>query len=92
MDWQSIETAPRDGTPILVRIPGHGDENVVWWEEGYLNSAGEDCGCWAFLDIDGGPKCWTDGVCWEVNEYGIPSVKPTHWAPIPEQAVRKVEE
>lgn len=27
-------------------------------------------------------RTWTDGVCWDVNEDGVPSTKPTHWKPL----------
>ena len=30
-EWQPIETAPKDGTPIQARIPGHGEDNVIEW-------------------------------------------------------------
>jgi hypothetical protein len=33
MDWQPIETAPRDGTEILVWGGGH-DVASVWWQDG----------------------------------------------------------
>lgn len=82
MNWQPIDTAPQDGTVIQARIPGNGDDNMIYWLDCFLDSDGNDCGGWAFAnDEQEPPQCWTDGVCWEVNEDGKPSVKPTHWKP-----------
>ena len=83
-DWQTIETAPRDGTPFQARIPGHGDDNVIAWMGGLLDENEDDCGGWFFVEDQEPPECWTDGTCWAVNEDGIPSVSPTHWMPLPE--------
>jgi len=82
--WQDISTAPKDGTEIQVRIPGHGEDNVVAWVEELLNSWDEWCGAWAFTRDQEPPDCWTDGYCWAVNEDGWPSMQPTHWKPLPE--------
>ena len=86
MEWQPIELAPKDGAVIQARIPGYGDDNMIYWLEGcLLDSDGNDCGGWAFANEEQEPpQCWTDGVCWDVNEDGKPSVKPTHWMPLPE--------
>jgi hypothetical protein len=81
--WQPIETAPKDGTAIQVRIPGHGEDNIIAWQGGLLDSSGNDCGAWCFVTEQEPPECWTDGWCWEVNEDGAASVQPTHWKPTP---------
>lgn len=81
MEWPSIETAPKDGTVIQARIPGHGSDNMIFWMDGLVDSDFNDCGGWAFAEDQEPPDCWTDGVCWEKNEDGAPSVKPTHWLP-----------
>jgi hypothetical protein len=84
-DWQPIETAPRDGTGFQARIPGHGEDNIIVWQDNALkDSDGDDCGAWAFLTDQEPPDCWTDGWCWEVNEDGNASVQPTHWTPLPD--------
>lgn len=82
-DWQPIETAPRDGTSIQARIPGNGSANVIAWCAGYLDSNGDECFCWCFTSDQEPPDDWTDGVCWAVNEGGVPSTQPTHWKPLP---------
>ena len=86
MDWQDISTAPNDGTVFQAIIPGHGEDNVLCWTDGLLDSSNEDCGSWVFASEQEPPDCWTDGYCWEVNEDGVASVKPTHWKPLLEPA------
>ena len=80
--WQPIETAPRDGTEILSKIPGYGSGNIIAWQFGFVDSNEEECGCWVVADGLEPPPSWTDGVCWALNEDGEPSVQPTHWRPI----------
>lgn len=83
--WQPIETAPVDGSDIQATIPGHGSDNVIAWQcDAFLDSDGRPCGGWAFTTEQEPPECWTDGVCWDVNEDGVASVQPTHWKPLPQ--------
>lgn len=83
-DFRDISSAPRDGTAILARIPGHGDDNVISYE--YIGDcATEDGGLawgWTFASDQEPPEDWSDGWCWESNEDGVPSTQPTHWKPI----------
>lgn len=81
-DWQPIETAPQDGTAIQVEIPGHGSDFIVAWLEGFTDSDDNPCGCWALVEDQEPPDCWTDGVCWAVNADGLPSAQPTRWKPL----------
>ncbi len=37
MDWQSIETAPTDGTRILLYRDGYAENMAVCWRDNYLN-------------------------------------------------------
>ena len=85
-DWRPIETAPKDGTVIQVKIPGHGADNLVAWTEGLLDSQERDCGGWEWMGDNEPPGCWSDGVCWEVNEDGKRSAHPTEWKPEPPSA------
>jgi hypothetical protein len=76
--WQPIETAPKDGTAVLVmrniwpgtksgkaeKCNGHNTYVAEWW-------AGEDgcAGAWVcYMDATLDPKC---------------PVEPTHWRPLP---------
>ena len=81
-DWQPIETAPRDGTAIQVVIPGHGADNIIAARRWFVDSDDNECYCWVFAEDQEPPECWTDGICWAINEDGIPSVQPTHWRPL----------
>lgn len=81
MDWQPIETAPKDGTPIQAKIPGHGADNLIAFVGGLIDKDGRDRSAWQFVTDQEPPDDWTDGVCWDVNEDGVPSTKPTHWKP-----------
>ena len=82
-EWQTMENAPKGDEPIRARIPGYGDENIIVWLDGLEDSDGNECGGWAVHGDQTPPDCWTDGVCWAVNENGVPSVSPTHWAKLP---------
>lgn len=77
--WQSMESAPQDGTWIQSRIPGHGSDNIISWMDGFMSAAGQECGGWVFMEDQEPPDSWTDSICWEFNEDGYPSVYPTAW-------------
>lgn len=83
MDWQDMATAPRDGTAFQAEIPGHGADNVIAWTDGLLDSEEQPCGSWCFASEQEPPDCWTDGICWTVNEDGKQSVQPTRWKHLP---------
>ena len=80
--WQPMETAPLDGSIIQADIPGHGESNILFWLGGLNDSAGNECGGWAFAEDQEPPACWTDGVCWEVNAEGKKSIEPVRWKPL----------
>lgn len=73
-EWQPIETAPKDGTDILLRVGTR-------YFEGRWESI-DDYPCWVSTHEDDHPVCWTDGVCWSINESEEPSEQPTHWQPL----------
>lgn len=75
MEWQPIETAPKDGTWVLVYGDGTDDEAeqrkiAVAQCTNYLNGTYYDEFWWQFAWYDGG-------------YYGR-FENPTHWAPLPE--------
>lgn len=71
-EWQPIETAPRDGSQILVYRPqAHltNDPQVK-----VCRSVQHDKGCWEKTVPPGMDSTnFTDGYC-----------KPTHWMPLPQ--------
>jgi hypothetical protein len=82
MRWQPIETAPKDGTPVIVHL-NRGTQGIVhiaWyrskeeWEE-----SGQYCGGWGDLaDWEG---WWTYPVGSVTQEKLDDDRTPTHWAP-----------
>jgi len=90
MDWQPISTAPKDGAAFQAEVPGHGSDYIVAWVSGYEDSDGRSCSCWTIVEDQEPPSDWTDGVCWEVNEDGVPSTQPTRWKPLGEHQLLTV--
>ena len=72
VNWQPIETAPKNGTPILGYMPATEFDSeeieVIRWECTSYNTE----------------PVWAYG--YEDNEYGFRSNfgEPTHWMPLPE--------
>jgi hypothetical protein len=87
-EWETLDTAPKDGTPIQVEIPGHGADNIIAWTSGFVDTEGRECSCWMFIEDQEPPSSWTDGICWVVNEDGVPSTLPTRWKPLPDYPKR----
>ena len=76
--WQPIETAPRDGTIILL----YAKPTVV---AGRWSDAGTGKYPWDFLDGEtSDPEAWPLNAMHD-NEYG-----PTHWMPLPEPPLPEV--
>jgi hypothetical protein len=82
IEWQPIETAPRDGTSVILAVTGGKNGPVVgearWWEEWE-----EHGGDWYWAgntpgDYHGGPIS-------EIN-FGTPS----HWMPMPEPPMSEI--
>lgn len=77
LNWQPIETAPADGTWVLLYFPA--DENR---ERPAICAAAQYNRDFAFSDD--GPDCWrgpySDGYDSGADDLGV----FTHWAPMPE--------
>lgn len=70
IDWQSIESAPKDGEPLLLYIP-----NLVF--------SGVEIG---FYDDYGDGRFWRTGdsmIGWRLNGNQAWEGQPTHWMPLP---------
>lgn len=85
-DWQSMETAPMDGTAFQARVPGHGSDFIIARVDGLLGMDGEDCSSWAVVEDQEPPDDWCDGVCWASNSEGNPSTPPDAWKPLPTES------
>jgi hypothetical protein len=70
MDWQPIETAPKDGTLVLVFSPGDFQTTTV---ASYTDAARRPC--WTAEGPDG-RACDSAGD-WQTL------LDPTHWMPLP---------
>ncbi len=75
--WRSIDTAPQDGTVIIVRAGE--DCFLAAWIDGFTASDDSDVACWVAMSDGFWPADWTSGVCWLSNEDGVPSAPPSHW-------------
>lgn len=73
-DWQPIETAPKDGTPVLVWEYYTGISVADWGETSVYSDRKRGKG----MD-------WCVGQCCDENDRNIRhTVEPTHWMPLPE--------
>jgi hypothetical protein len=76
--WQPIETAPKDGTPIIV-LTARGSVVKVEARDGVA----DDGWVWCASNEDEHPRDWDDGVCWTINADGEQSDPPVLWLPSP---------
>lgn len=76
MEWQPIETAPKDGTDVFI-WEQYSQTPVVASYTNYTNRWGQTIGRWSacseHYDVDG-DACLKDRLC----QYLI-----THWMPLP---------
>lgn len=80
MGWQSIKSAPRDGTRVMVKT-AVGRKFLAFYDLGLVDDNENECGGW-FEEKEGtAPSCWTDGICWASNGDGVPSDPPVEWTP-----------
>jgi hypothetical protein len=79
-EWQELVFGvPLDGTEIWL-LTADGCKFRACYQEGFINSANDDCGTWC-ATTDDYPPSWTDGAFWEVNAEQERSVEATHWKP-----------
>lgn len=68
--WQPIETAPKDGTEILLFELLRGEESMI--RAGYWEDQGE-----SIHDVG-------EAAGWSIADSGyIGEIRPTHWMPLP---------
>jgi hypothetical protein len=78
-DWQSPGCAPLD-TEITVKT-ATGCEFRAIWKFGLIGEDGKETGAWCATKNNDHPPCWTDGICWRVNDAGEPSDPVMWWKP-----------
>ena len=77
MDWQPIETAPRDGTVIDLWVGGARFADCRWGKPDHCcGEAGQYCDS----EWHGQPEGW---VVTDWNEVLCVDDDPTHWMPLP---------
>lgn len=69
-EWQPIETAPKDGTHILIATPGR-SVLIAYWREEALFERFEKGAAWQVFDCEDGWYSWAEK-------------EATHWMPLPE--------
>lgn len=85
--WQKIETAPKDGTRVLVgsrRVEQAGQppvwrSTVAWWDDKFRADGWDEENerqIWV--------PAWTDGTVASWGYEECAELSPTHWMPLPE--------
>lgn len=81
MNWQPIETAPKDGTPVLILVEGKITQ--AYYDSAFLEADGKRVYFWerwepAWFEYHGCGCCSGDPV------------KPSHWMPLPAPPLTEV--
>lgn len=74
--WLTMDSAPKDGTAILLHVDWEPLTVVGYWGPGQRDHDG--------IPDDGSPQ-WR--VRWDQGRIAGGYDKPTHWAPIPRNAI-----
>lgn len=86
MDWQPIETAPRDGKPVLLGLAPTENDGLTFsgqgrWHEAeadYPDCMGHDAG---FMDDNF--DFFTCARSFGAESYRHAGLQPSHWMPLP---------
>lgn len=80
MEWKPIETAPKDGTPILVAHYIHSNDLYGYapWREINVVIAWWEGGGWEMCFMEDG-RADTEGI----SSQFFQAIRPTHWMPLP---------
>jgi len=86
MDWQTIDSAPKDGTRVWVKRTHEGRVVKEGWAVWGVNSDDAPMRQWGDGGLDGPippDHAYADTACWltEDRRYSFPT--PTHWATHP---------
>lgn len=80
MEWMPIETAPKDGTEVLVYFRQHGAKSVSWSDRDGCSDS--EWATWCVDDHKHGP----------FPVRGYMKKDSTHWMPLPPPPVHQEEE
>ena len=83
--WQTIDTAPKDGSTIICAIAGQKDWSLRAWKDNprLLPTSGLSEANLAWLAARWKPYYWGDPVEMDDYDLALPENQPTHWLPTP---------
>lgn len=79
MRWRDMESAPKDGTDVLVFVPETGRWHSCRWDREFDTTYDPD-------DEDAIPRhvgAWTDDAILSFSYEELKSYEPTAWMPLP---------
>lgn len=83
--WQPIESAPKDGSCIILGLEESEDHGAVstpgFWSEGIGDAPDEMGHDDGFTDVNF--QIFRGGRSWGVEKYRYPAFQPTRWMPLP---------
>lgn len=79
MDWRPIETAPKDGTRVLISLPDWPLRELHRRLDGSYQRGR------AVIEARWDGHAWGDPVYWEWR-VDVRGAQPTHWMPLPPPA------
>jgi hypothetical protein len=82
-DWQPIETAPKDGTAVLVWDAYEGALTVGWQVAKYLAKDGHSVGRMTTDLYNSGLMGWVRAAP-DLAGFYFKLMNPTHWMPLPD--------
>lgn len=79
MSWQPIETAPKDGTPVLCGWQRSGDRGFLVWKHNHRIKHAHEQGSM----MDHAEDYFGDPIEYDDYDLALPSGGPTHWFDLP---------